>query len=134
MTAVGLLKGDLTAEDYEDDAAVDPRIDRLRDLMAVSEEPRYSRDYLDPDLRSISNAVQVFFADGTATELVAIEFPLGHRRRRQEAKPQLREKYRASLNGRFSAGRTAKLLNLWDDPTSLDSLAADEFLQMFAIR
>ena len=134
MTAVGLLEGDLTAEDYEDAAAFDPRIDRLRDLMKVSEEPRYSRDYLDPDLRSIANAVQVFFADGTATERVAVEFPLGHRRRRQEAKPLLREKYRASLIGRFSLDRTAKLLNLWDDPTSLDSLAADEFLQLFAIR
>ena len=134
MTAVGLLKGDLTAEDYEDAASVDPRIDRLRCLMKVAEEPGYSRDYLDPDLRSIANAVQVFFADGTATERVAVEFPLGHRRRRQEAKPLLREKYRTSLTERFSADRTEKLLDLWDNPTSLDSFAADEFLQLFALR
>ena len=132
MTAVGLLKQGLTVEDYEDAVAVDPRIDRLRELMRVVEEPRYSRAYLDPNLRSIANAVQVFFADGTATEQIAVEFPLGHRRRRQEARPLLREKYRTSLSERFSSHRTAQLLALWDDPTSLDSLAADEFLQLFA--
>src|SRR5439155_2629482 len=85
MVAVPLIHGTLTAEHYEDEAARDPRIDALRQKMQVIENPRYSADYLDPDKRSIANAVQVFSADGTATPRVEVEYPVGHRRRRQEA-------------------------------------------------
>ena len=81
MTAVGLLKGGLTAEDYEDDVAADPRLDDLRAKMEVVENDGFTRDYLDPAKRSIGNAVQIFFTDGSSTERVAVEYPIGHRRR-----------------------------------------------------
>ena len=78
MTAVGLIFGELTADHYEDDVARDPRIDSLSDKMIIIEDARYSEDYLDPEKRSIANAVQVFFKDGSATEKVAVEYPIGH--------------------------------------------------------
>ncbi|MDP6451646.1 MAG: 2-methylcitrate dehydratase, partial [Lentisphaeria bacterium] len=89
MVAVALIRGDLTADDYEDRAAAEPRIDALRAKMTVTEDPAYTRDYLDPDKRSIANAVQVEFHDGTSTDLIEVHYPLGHRRRRDEALPLL---------------------------------------------
>jgi 2-methylcitrate dehydratase len=97
VTVVALLHGGLTDEHYEDEAASDPRIDALRARCVVREEPRYSRDYLDPDRRSIANAVRVVFADGSATERVEVEYPLGHPRRRAEAGAPLRAKLEASV-------------------------------------
>ena len=91
MTAVGLLKGNLVAEDYEDDVASDPRIDLLRRKMVIEEDKRYSQEYLEADKRSIANAVQIFFEDGTSTEKIEVEYPLGHRRRREEGIPLLIE-------------------------------------------
>src|SRR5882762_5839731 len=84
MVAIGLIKGNLTAADYEDDVARDPRIDALRAKMVCIENKGYSRDYLDPKKRSIANQLQIFFKDGTKTRKVAEEYPLGHRRRRHE--------------------------------------------------
>ncbi|HET6451598.1 MAG TPA: bifunctional 2-methylcitrate dehydratase/aconitate hydratase, partial [Spirochaetia bacterium] len=96
--AVALIHGELRAEHYEDEAARDPRIDALRALMQMEEEPRYSADYLDPEKRSIANSVQVFFRDGSATEEVAVEYPVGHPRRRAEAMPLLFEKLRRNAS------------------------------------
>jgi 2-methylcitrate dehydratase len=87
MTAIGLLFGGLNADHYEDETAKDPRVDALRSKMVVEEDPRYTREYLEPDKRSIANAVQVFFADDSATEKVEVEYPVGHRRRRAEGIP-----------------------------------------------
>ena len=101
MVAVALVYGKLTADHYEDAVAADPRIDSLRDMMVVLEDPQYSRDYLDPEKRSIANAVQVRFRDGAATDKVAVEYPLGHRRRRSEAIPLLVEKFAANLATHF---------------------------------
>jgi 2-methylcitrate dehydratase len=112
IVAVALLTGGLSAEHYEDDFAADPRLDWLRERMVVTEEPRYSVDYLDPDKRSIANAVQVFFADGTRTERVEVEYPLGHRRRRAEAVPLLREKLERNLRSRFAADHTRAIVDL----------------------
>jgi 2-methylcitrate dehydratase len=109
VTVVALLHGDLTDEHYEDAAAADPRIDALRARCVVREEPRYSRDYLDPDRRSIANAVRVVFRDGSATERVEVEYPLGHPRRRAEAAGPLRAKLVANV-GPEQAGLLA------DDP------------------
>ena len=105
MVAVGLLEGTLSAEHYGDEYAGDPRIDRLREKMEVVEDPRYSRDYLDPSKRSIANAVQVFFTDGSTTPRVEVEYPLGHRRRRAEAMPQLEQKFQASAATRLPDGK-----------------------------
>ena len=82
MTAIGLLKGDLVAEDYEDDVASDPRVDQLREKMFIEEDNRYSQEYLEADKRSIANSIQIFFTDGSSTEKIEVEYPIGHRRRR----------------------------------------------------
>ncbi|MEM9295275.1 MAG: 2-methylcitrate dehydratase, partial [Planctomycetota bacterium] len=130
MTAIALLHGRLTAEHYEDAAAADPRIDALRDKMQVVENPQYTRDYLDPDLRSIGNAVQVFFQDGEATEPVAVEYPIGHRRRRAEGVPQLRQKLADSLAGAVPDGRAARLLELFDDADALDATPVHDWVDL----
>ena len=132
MTAIGLLFGALTADHYEDQVAADPRIDALRAKMAASEEPRYSRDYLDPDKRSIANAVQVFFADGTSTARVEVEYPVGHRRRRAEGIPLLIEKFERSLGARFSPELATQVLALFRDRTRLEATRASDFIGMFA--
>ena len=133
MTAIGLLKGDLTADDYEDSAAADPRIDRLRELMEVQEDARYSREYHDPDKRSIANAVQVFFKDGTSTEKVAVEYPIGHRRRRAEGIPLLIAKFERNLATRFPAGQAKRILELCSEGEALAATPVHEFTDLLAV-
>ena len=130
MTAVGLIFGTLTADHYADAVAADPRIDALRERMEVREEPRYSREYLDPDKRSIANAVQLFFKDGSATERVEVEYPIGHRRRRGEALPLLVEKARAGLSTRLTADRVEEILSLCLDRPRLAAMAVDRFMEL----
>jgi 2-methylcitrate dehydratase len=130
IVAAALLHGVVTADVYEDEAAADPRIDRLRSLMEVVESTRYSVDYLDPQKRSIANAVQVFFHNGTATERIEIEYPLGHRRRRDEAAPLLFEKFQSNAASCLPAGRVAALTRLFSNPDDLDSLPVNRLLQM----
>jgi 2-methylcitrate dehydratase len=133
MTAVGLLKGGLTAEDYEDDAAADPRIDTLREKMQVVEDEAWSKDYHDPDKRSIANAVQVFFSDGTSTERVAVEYPIGHRRRREEGIPVLEEKFRGALATTFPARRREAILELALDGEALAATPVHEFVDRLVL-
>ena len=132
MTAVGLIFGELTADHYEDDFARDPRIDMLRAKMLCVEEPRYSRDYLDPEKRSIANAVQVFFKDGSSTEKIAVEYPIGHRRRRAEGIPLLMKKFAANLAARFEAAHCERILRLCADASVLDRTPVDRFMDLFA--
>ena len=132
MVAVALLKGDLDADDYEDAAAADPRIDRLRAAMTVVEEPRYSREYHEADKRSIANAVQVFFADGTATERVEVEYPIGHRRRRAKGLPLLVAKFERNLATRFPAAHAARVLALCQDAERLRATPVHEFMDLLA--
>ncbi len=131
MVAMGLLTGQLTADDYEDTQASDPRIDLLRAKMVVEEDPRYSRDYLDPDNRSIANAVQVFFQDGTATEKVGVEYPLGHRRRRAEGRAALEAKLVANLRTRFPEKHVQELLKVCLDQQKLEAMAVQDFVGLF---
>ncbi|HYS42860.1 MAG TPA: bifunctional 2-methylcitrate dehydratase/aconitate hydratase [Geobacteraceae bacterium] len=133
MVAVGLIFGELTADHYSDAVAADPRIDRLRERMEVVEEPRYSKEYLDPDKRYIANAVQVFFRDGGSTAKVEVEYPLGHRRRREEGLPLLVRKCRANLAGRLAAGRVEKIMELCLDQQRLETTPVDEFMGMFVV-
>jgi 2-methylcitrate dehydratase len=133
MTAVALIKGDLTAADYEDEAAADPRIDALRAKTVCVEDPQWSRDYLDPAKRSIANAVQVFFADGTATPRVAIEYPLGHRRRRKEGVPLLEAKFRRNLARRFPPRQQRAILAACAERRRLETMPVNEFLDLFVI-
>jgi 2-methylcitrate dehydratase len=132
MVAVPLIHGTLTAEHYEDAAARDPRIDALRQKMQVTELPRYSADYLDPDKRSIANAVQVFFDDGTSTDRIEVEYPIGHRRRRAESVPLLWDKFKSALATRFDAKRSGKIVKVFEDPAALDAMAVDDLMSLLA--
>jgi 2-methylcitrate dehydratase len=132
VTVVALLHGTLTDEHYEDEAAADPRIDSLRERCVVREEPRYSADYLDPDKRSIANAVRVVFADGSATERVEVEYPLGHPRRRGEALPALRRKLEANLAAAYGAERSRELTALLLDDPALPATTARELVAALA--
>lgn len=132
MTAIGLIHGRLTAEHYEDAAAADPRVDVLRARMTVTEDLSYSRDYLDANKRSIANAVQVFFRDGTRTERVEVHFPIGHRQRRAEGITILREKAAAAFTAHFGASRGASLMTLFADRAKLEQMSVSDFMQSFA--
>jgi 2-methylcitrate dehydratase len=134
MTAVGLIFGALTADHYEDQVAKDPRIDALRAKMTCVEDPRYSKEYLDTDKRSIANAVQVFFKDGTSSEKVAVEYPIGHRRRRAEGMPLLVQKFEANLASRFAPKQCEAIMNLCNDSKSLDATPVDRFTDMFVLQ
>jgi 2-methylcitrate dehydratase len=133
MTAIGLIFGELTADHYENAVAQDPRIDALRAKMICIEDPRYSQDYLDPQKRSIANAVQLFFKDGSSTEKVAVEYPVGHRRRRAEGMPLLMKKFETNLASRFDSARCATILRLCNDAPALDATPVDRFTDLFAI-
>lgn len=133
MVAIGLLKGGLQAEDYEDEVAADPRVDALRDKMQVIEDARYSREYHEPDKRSIANAVQVFFNDGTQTDKIAVEYPIGHRRRREEGIPVLERKFEHALTTRFPSWRVRQIMDLCRDQAQLEATPVDAFIDMLVI-
>jgi 2-methylcitrate dehydratase len=132
MAAVGLIKGSLEAGDYEDAAAADPRIDALRALMEVSENPSFTSDYLDPAKRSIANAVQVFFRGGKSTRRVCVDYPVGHRRRRPEGIPLLHAKFESAVRGHFGESRSGPVVGLFSDPARLDSMTVAEFMGALA--
>ncbi|WP_333845059.1 bifunctional 2-methylcitrate dehydratase/aconitate hydratase [Pelomicrobium sp.] len=133
MVAVPLIFGRLTASDYEDEVAADPRIDRLREKMEVVEDPQFSKDYLDPDKRSIANGVIIYFKDGTQTGEVVVEYPVGHRRRRSEGIPLLEAKFRANLARRFPPKQAAAIFSLCQDQKALEATPVHEFVDMFVI-
>ncbi len=134
MTAVPLIFGDLVAEHYEDDFhAANPLIDELREKMQVEEDERYSREYHDPDKRSIANAVQVFFKDGSSTDKIEIEYPIGHRRRREEGIPVLEAKFQRNLATRFPKGRCEAIFDLCKDQKALEATEVNAFMDMLVI-
>jgi 2-methylcitrate dehydratase len=131
MVAVPLIYGRLTADDYEDVVAADPRIDALRERMTVSEDPRYTKDYLDPDKRAIGNAVQVFFKDGSSTDKVEVDYPIGHRRRRAEGIPVLEAKFLNALQSRFPKGQARRIYDLCQDEQALLATPLNRFMDLF---
>jgi len=133
MVAVPLIFGRLTAADYEDDVAADPRIDRLRARMVCVEDKRFSRDYLDPEKRSIANALTVEFQDGSKLKEVVVEYPIGHRRRRKEGIPVLVEKFKTNLARRFPARQQQAILGLALDAARLEATPVNEFVDLFVI-
>jgi len=133
MVAVPLLFGRLTAQDYEDAVASDPRIDSLRKKMACVEDKRFTRDYLDPGKRSIANALTVEFKDGTKLDEVVCEYPIGHKRRRKEGMPILVEKFKTNLARRFPAKQQNAILELCMDAPRLEKTPVDEFVDLFVI-
>ena len=130
MTAIGLLKGDLIAEDYEDDVASDSRVDHLREKMVIEEDARYSKEYLESDKRSISNAIQIFFNDGSSTEKVEVEYPIGHRRRREQGIPLLVEKFERNLKTQFSESRVESILSLCANQEALEQTPVTDFMNL----
>jgi len=130
MTAIGLLKGDLIAEDYEDDVASDPRIDELRSKMVIKEDERYTKEYLEEDKRSIANAIMIHFKDGSSTEKVEVEYPIGHRRRREQGIPLLIEKFKVNLSTQFSENRTKEILSLCEDQSTLENSSVIDFMNL----
>jgi 2-methylcitrate dehydratase len=133
MVAVPLIFGRLTAGDYEDSVAADPRIDRLRAKMKCVEDKRFSRAYLDPDKRSIANGLAVEFKDGTRLREVVVEYPIGHRRRRKEGMPLLVEKFKTNLARRFPAKQQRAILEVALDARRLEATPVHEFVDLFVI-
>ena len=133
MVAIGLLKGNLVAEDYEADVASDPRIDELRDRMTVREDKRYSAEYHDPDKRSIANRVNVKFSDGSETGWVEVEYPIGHRFRRKEGIPLLEEKYHRNLRTRFSEEQATQIESATNKLDRFNDLTVSEFVDLTVI-
>ena len=131
MVAVGLLWGDLRAEHYEDETAKDPRIDFLREKMVVSENEQYSRDYLDPEKRSITNGIKLVFKDGSESAQVTIEYPIGHRRRRDEGLPVLLDKFKSNLATRFSSERVHAIVSAMDDVDTLSTQPVVAFMDLW---
>ena len=131
MTAIGLIFGHLTAADYEDKVAADPRIDALRAKMTVVEDKQYSKDYLDPGKRSIANAVQVFFIDGTKTDRIEVHFPIGHRRRRKEGIPVLQQKAAAAFAAHYGKSESERLTSLFTDREKLNAMLVQDFASSF---
>ena len=128
MVAVPLIFGRLTAADYEDDVARDPRIDALRGVMQVTENPRFTAEYYDPELRHIGNAVQVFFKDGSATRRVEVHFPVGHRKRRAEGLPLLVQKFEQSAAALYAPKQLPRVTALFADAARVDALPVQEFM------
>ena len=133
MVAVPILFGRLTAGDYEDSIAKDPRIDVLRDKIDCVEDKRYTKDYHDPQKRSIANALTVEFKDGTKMKEIVCEYPIGHKRRRKEGMPVLVEKFRTNLARRFPAKQQARILDMCLDAKKLQNTPVNEFVDLFVI-
>jgi len=133
MSAVGLIFGELKAENYEDKFAADPRIDALRDKMVITEKESYSKDYHDPERRSIANAIQVIFKDGSHTERVEVEYPLGHKRRRDESIPFIESKFEENLKTRFPLKQVHAILRVCMDQKKFEEMPVNDFMQLFVI-
>ncbi|MFO1093390.1 MAG: bifunctional 2-methylcitrate dehydratase/aconitate hydratase [Planctomycetaceae bacterium] len=130
MVAVPLIKGSLSASDYEDSVAADPRVDDLRRRMEVVTNDQFTTDYLDPAKRSIGNAIQVFFRDGTKTERISVEYPVGHRRRRAEGLPLLIAKFDQNLHGRLPPPQASAARALCHDLPQLERTPVHEFMDL----
>ena len=132
MAAIGLIFGELTADHYEDKVAADPRIDALRAKMVVTEDKQYSKDYLDPEKRSIANAMQVVFKDGSKTDRIEVHYPIGHRRRRSEGIPVLQQKARDAFAAHYGPDKAAQLMALFADRAKLEAMPVHAFMAAFA--
>ena len=133
MIAIGLIHGDLIAEHYEDDVAADPRIDALREKMTIQEDVRYTEEYLEADKRSIANKIQIHFSDGTSTDAIEVEYPIGHKRRREEGIPVLEKKFEANLLRIFDEPHVQSILEKCLDQKSLEALSVLEFQEMLSV-
>jgi 2-methylcitrate dehydratase len=128
MVAVPLIFGELTANSYDDDVAADPRIDALREKMAVSENEGFTTDYFDPEKRGIGNAIQVFFKDGSSSERIEVSYPIGHRRRREEGIPVLVRKFQSAIGDHYSSDQAMNIESACGEQKALESLPVPDFV------
>jgi 2-methylcitrate dehydratase len=133
MVAVPLIHGRLTAADYEDSVAQDPRIDVLRAKMECVEDPQFTKDYFDPDKRSIPNALTVEFNDGSKLAEVEVDYPIGHKRRRADGIPLLVEKFRTNLARRFPQKQQQAILAVSLDQATLEAMPVNEYVDLYVI-
>jgi 2-methylcitrate dehydratase len=133
MVAIGLLHGDLKAEHYEDETASDPRIDALREMMVVEENEGFSKDYHDPEKRSIANSIQITFKDGRKSEMVTVEYPIGHRRRRNEGIAVLQEKFSHNLKTQFSSEKAEQIVRLMNHSEELSNMSVTSFMDIWTV-
>jgi 2-methylcitrate dehydratase len=133
MVAVPLIFGRLTAKDYEDEIAADPRIDALREKITCVEDPQFTRDYHDPDKRSIANGLTVRFKDGTVLPEIVVEYPIGHKRRRADGIPLLVEKFRANLARRFDKTQQQAILDVSLDQRRLEATPVNDYVDLYAV-
>lgn len=133
MVAIGLLKGNLIAEDYEDDVAADPRVDALREKMIISEDTRYSTEYHEADKRSIANKIQIHFNDGSSTNVIEVEYPIGHKRRREEGIPVLEQKFMSNLKITYDAATCDEIYALCTNQAALEATAVTDFQELLTL-
>jgi 2-methylcitrate dehydratase len=132
MVAIGLLKGNLVAEDYEDEIAKDPKIDELREKMIINEDKRYSKEYLEADKRSISNRIQIHFNDGSSTDEIEVEYPIGHKRRREEGIPILEKKFKDNLSITYTDKVSEQIFELCMNQVELENTSVIDFQSLFS--
>jgi len=133
MIAVPLIHGRLTASDYEDGIAKDQRIDTLRAKMECVEDPQFTKDYHDPEKRSIANALTVEFNDGSKFDEIVVEYPIGHKRRREDGIPLLVEKFKTNLARRFPAKQQEAILAVSLDQATLEAMPVNEYVDLYVI-
>jgi 2-methylcitrate dehydratase len=133
MVAVPLLYGHLAAADYEDEVALDPRIDALRDKIVCIEDPAFTADYHDPQKRSIANGLTVELNNGEVLPEVVVEYPVGHARRRREGIPLLEAKFKTNLARRFPARQQKAILDVSLDQAKLEAMPVHEYVDLYVI-
>jgi 2-methylcitrate dehydratase len=133
ITAIGLLYGDIVADHYEDETAMDARIDSLREKMEVIEDKQYTIDYLDPNKRSIANAIQIHFKDGSSTEKIECEYPLGHRFRRDEAIPKVMDKFSANIRTHYAKKQIEQMEKVCYSKDTTEKMKVNEFVDLFVV-
>jgi 2-methylcitrate dehydratase len=136
MASVMLVYGRLEATDYTDggEAATSPLVESLRQKITCVEDPQFTKDYHDENLRTIPNALTVTLNDGTVLDEVVVEAPLGHRIRREEAKPVILEKYKRHLGPHFSEAKVKELVELGNDRAKLENMAVDEYVDLYVVK
>ena len=132
MVSIALIKGALTAEDYEDDVASDPRIEQLRDKMTMKENERFTREYLEADKRAIGNSIEIMFTDGSSIK-ESVDYPVGHRRRRSEGIPLLKEKFERYLRGRLSQKNAQAVLEICASQEIFEQTRVNDFMDLFVV-
>ncbi len=132
MVAVPLIKGSLSAEDYEDNIATDYRIEQLRNKMKVAVNERFTHEYLEADKRAIGNAIQIIFSDGSSIQ-GSVDYPVGHRRRRGEGIPLLKEKFERYLRGRLNQNNAEHILQICSTQESFEQTPVNQLMNMFVV-